>query len=95
MMTMSKYRKGDPMNQVHTFNDSSSRPIECGDPGENLCNWSDWRNNWSTKVNTITNKFTISSLLWAVSADVTGLTTLVASFASSVEGTSVRRSAVY
>lgn len=61
---------------------------------KDLCNRSNWCNWSQTKVDGVSSDLTVSSLGWAVTRDVSSLTALVASFASSVERSTIRSSAV-
>lgn len=79
----------------HDDFNSSSRPIENVVISKDLCNWCDRCHDGSnTKISNITREVTIGSLLWAVTGDVTSLTALVASLASSVQRSTRGSSAV-
>lgn len=65
------------------------------DPGVDLCNGLDGGDHGGdSKVDGFSWEVTVGSLLWAVSRDVASLTALVAGLASSVERTTIWRSAV-
>jgi len=62
---------------------------------EDLCDGSNrCHDRGGTKISDITRKVTIGSFLWTVARNVAGLTTLIASLASSVKGTTIGCSAI-
>jgi len=73
------------MNRRHMVFDRSSRAYRVGDPEMDLCDGGNGRDRRAnTKVDGFSTKITVSSLLRAVSGNVTSFTALIAGLANSV-----------